>query len=183
MFLGHQLQLPGLWLDCMPLVFLGESARFRLDLWTCLFLCVYVCVCVCRCASVCYNRSHTSYLEKIKSVKITFVDFDICHRLAKIAKIVLCDHDLLLEGQRFEWRPSHSGERPFRFDECKYCCTRSSSIARYKLTHSSKCPFKCDECEFQCDEGDICSKTNRQLTRHKRARHLRIVLPDRVPFV
>ena len=44
-----------------------------------------------------------------------------------------------------------------------------------------KRPFKCDE--LKCDECDFCNKTNLQLTRRKRARHLKVVLPDSVPFV
>ena len=61
--------------------------------------------------------------------------------------------------QRFESRPSHtgerpykcdecdvcctsnSGERPYKCDECQYCCIQSSSLARNKLTHSSKRPL------------------------------------------
>ena len=57
----------------------------------------------------------------------------------------------------------------------------SSFLAKHMLTHISKHPFLM--CVFKCDEGDICSKTNRQLARHKRARHLKIVSPDNVPFV
>ena len=48
----------------------------------------------------------------------------------------------------FKSRPSH------KCDECEYCCTRSNSLARHKLTHSNKRPFKCDVCEFKFDEGD-----------------------------
>ena len=59
---------------------------------------------------------------------------------------------LRFEGQRFESRPSHTGERPYKCDEFEYCCTQSSSLARYKITHSSRRPFKCDECDFNCDK-------------------------------
>ena len=94
--------------------------------------------------------------------------------------VVVDDLDLLSECQIFESKPSHSGKRPCKCDECECCCTQSSHLVRYKLTHSSKRSFKCDECEFKCD---ICSKTNRHLTRHKRARHIKVVFPDSVTFV
>ena len=58
---------------------------------------------------------------------------DLCRHLPSndvIAKIVLLHRYLLLEGQRCESRPTHSGERPFRCYECENCCTRSSFLAR-----------------------------------------------------
>ena len=116
---------------------------------------------------------------KIKIVKLTFVDFNICHRMASLRKL----YSVTLKIKDSNWDLPNSGERPFKCDECEYCCTQSCTLARHKLIHSSKRPFKCDECEFECDEGDISSKTNRQVTRHKRVRHLKIVLPDSVPFV
>ena len=45
----------------------------------------------------------------------------------------------------------------------------------------AKCPFKCGECECNCDESDICG--NRQKARHTRALHLKVDLPDSVPFI
>ena len=85
-------------------------------------------------------------------------------------------HELYVfcNGQILKMRNFHSGERPFRCDERRHCCTQSSAVDRHKFTRSSKRPFKCDECEFKCDEGDICGNTNRQLTRHKRARRLKV---------
>ena len=109
-------------------------------------------------------------LAKIKNVKndiYRFLHLSNC----VIVKIVLHDLDVLFEDQRFESRRFHGGECPFKCNDCEYYCTRSSSLPSFKLTHSSKRPFKCDECEFKC-EGDICTKTNSQLTRHKRADHL-----------
>ena len=45
-----------------------------------------VCACVCLCVSVTIVRkSHT--LAKIKHVKMTFVDFKICHRMALLRKL------------------------------------------------------------------------------------------------
>ena len=52
--------------------------------------CVYVCVCVCLCVcvSACVRIVRTDHtLAKIKHVKMTFVDFDICHRKASLRKL------------------------------------------------------------------------------------------------
>ena len=62
--------------------------------------------------------------------------------------VVAHDLDLLLY--------SHSCERPFKCNECGYCCTLSSFVARHKLTHSSNHPFKCDQCKCKCDEKSDC---------------------------
>ena len=48
------------------------------------------------CASVTFVRTGRT-LAKIKNVKKTFVDFVICHR---IAKIILRDRDLLFEDNK-----------------------------------------------------------------------------------
>ena len=60
----------------------------------------------------------------------------------------------------------------------RYSGSLPETLARNTLTHSSKRPRKCNEFEFNCDEGGIRRQTNRQLTRHKRAQHLKIVLHD-----
>ena len=33
---------------------------------------------------------------------MTFIDLDICQRTVHCAKIVICDHDLRFEGNKFE---------------------------------------------------------------------------------
>ena len=48
-------------------------------------VCVCVCVCVCLCLCVSYFRSHRSYLSE--NVKMTFVDFAICHRMSSLRKL------------------------------------------------------------------------------------------------
>ena len=82
-------------------------------------------------------------LAKIKNVKNYICIFWNLPSNGIIAKIVLRGLDLLCEDQRFELRPFHSGKRPYKCNDCKYCCTPSSSLASHKLNHSSKCPFKC----------------------------------------
>ena len=159
-------------------------ACMRKRVCLCVCLCVCVCgVCVCVYVCVCVTIIRTVYtITKIKNVKNGVCKFGHLHRMT-IAKIVLCDLDILSEDQQFESRPFHTGERPYKcdecencctshsgerrykYDECEYCCTQSSSLARHKLTHSSKRRFNCDKCEFKCEEGDVCSKTNCQLSR------------------
>ena len=147
-----------------------STYTFYVNLWASpLFLCA--------CLSVTF-RITGLILAKIKNVKKDVCRFWHLSSNWVIAKIVLCDLDLLFEGQWFELRPSHSGKRPYKCEECDYCCTQSS-LTSHKLTHSNKRPFKCDEYRFRCYEGDFWSKTNRQLTRHKHACHLL----DSGPFV
>ena len=122
-----------------------------------------MCVCVLGVSDTIVRTGYT--LAKIQIVKNNYCRF---YHLPSNGVIGL---NLLFEGHRFEWRPSHSGERPFtcdeseyccishigerpyKCDECKYCCTQSSSLARHTDTS--------DEYEFKCTEGDIYSKANR----------------------
>ena len=63
--------------------FLGNSARFRLQLWACQFLRSSVCLSVCLSVHVSVTFVRTGHtLAKITNVKITFTDFDFLHRLA-----------------------------------------------------------------------------------------------------
>ena len=67
---------------------------------------------------------------------MTFVDFEICHRMAS-AKIVLHDLDLLFEGQRIESRLSNSSDRPCECDECEYYCTSTVANAHTSVMNAS----------------------------------------------
>ena len=130
-----------------------------------------------------------------KNVKMTFVDVYIFHRMTSLRKLYSLTFTyfskvkdsirnlLTVTTPQVYCCTFHSGDRPYRCDECEYYCTQSSALARYKLKNSSIRLFKCDECKFKCDEGDSYSKSNRKLTRHKRARHPKGFLPDSVPFV
>ena len=130
-------------------------------------VCLYVCV------SVCYDATfvRTSWtLGKIKHVKNDVVDFRIRCRMVLFRKLYFVTLTYFSKVKNCSWDLSAvTDERPYKCDE--WNTAQSSSLAWHNLTHNNKRPFKCDECEFKYDEGDICSKTNRQLTRQKRARH------------
>ena len=61
-----------------------------------LSLSVYMCVCL-TVKIVCIGH----ILVKIKSKKMKFVDFDMCHQIVLIVKIVLRDFDLHFEDYKF----------------------------------------------------------------------------------
>ena len=116
---------------------------------------LYISVCVCVYVYVCVSVCVTIVSENQKCKKKT-CRFWHSPSNCIIPENVLCDLDLLFEGQRFESRPfdngkrpyrgneceycysSHNGERPCKCDECEYCCTQHSFLARHKLSHSSK---------------------------------------------
>ena len=53
-----------------------------------LYVSVCVCLSVCLCVSVCYFRSRRSFVRENKKMeKMTFVDFDICQRMASLRKL------------------------------------------------------------------------------------------------
>jgi len=57
-------------------------------------------------------------------------------------------------------------KRPFKCNECDYCCNSNSDLKRHKKhKHSNEKPFKCDECDY-------CCKSNSNLKRHKKQKHL-----------
>ena len=172
--------------------FKGKSARFRLYIWGFPFVCMY--------ALVCYNRSYGSYLSENRKYKMTFIDFDICHRMASLrkwysvtltyfSKVKTWNRDLPTVANAHTSVTSASNAVLPTVANVNTSVTSastavlSSSLARHELTYSSNRPFKCVECEFKCVEGDVCSTTNCQPTRRKRARHLKVVLPDSVTFV
>ena len=93
-------------------------------------------VCACMCLSVCYTLWHWSPFSKNqKCKKNTFVDFDICHWMALLRKLFLVTLTYFWRSkiwnktflsdeqsfrydfyeQRFKWRPSQGGERPFLY--------------------------------------------------------------------
>ena len=83
-------------------MFVSSASIFRqickilpkpIGLFVSVCLCVCVCVCVCLCVCVCVCVCVTiivrtgRILAKIKNVKWTFVDFDICNRMGSLRKL------------------------------------------------------------------------------------------------
>ena len=56
---------------------------------------------------------------------------------------------------------THSGEKSFNCDQCKYSFAHASSLKKHKRTHTGEKPFKCTHCEFSFTEcgglKNICS--------------------------
>ena len=42
----------------------------------------------------------------------------------------------------------HTGEKPYKCDECDYGATQSGDLMTHELKHAGETPFKCDECDF-----------------------------------
>ena len=59
-----------------------------------------LCISLCMCVLLSFAQGHT--LAKIKKVLMTFIDFDICLRMAPWQNDVLHDLGLPFQGQTFE---------------------------------------------------------------------------------
>ena len=162
-----------------------------MDFSVCVYVCVPVCVTIIR-------TGHT--LAKIKNMNMTFVDFDIGHRMASLrkfysvtltyfSKVKNWNRDLSTVASAHTSVTSASNAVLPTVVNANTSVTSASTavlssfIARHELTHSSNRPFKSVECKFKCDEGDACRKTNDEPTRREHAHHLKVVLPDSVTFV
>lgn len=55
----------------------------------------------------------------------------------------------------------HTGERPYRCNDCDYRCKNSSHLKVHQRVHSDNRPYKCPDCEY-------CCKTTSNLKKHQR---------------
>ncbi|GBP88884.1 RE1-silencing transcription factor [Eumeta japonica] len=42
----------------------------------------------------------------------------------------------------------HTGERPYKCEQCKFSASQSSSLQKHMLTHMGERPFTCEHCEY-----------------------------------
>ena len=61
----------------------------------------------------------------------------------------------------------HSGEKPFQCDKCEYASTRSNTLNDHKRKHTGEKPFKCDECDYSATHSHILKSHK---TRHTGAK-------------
>ena len=109
-------------------------------------LSISVSVCVSVCQSVCHLLSFTYHSENQKC-KNGFCRFLHLPSNGVIAKIVLCDLDLHLEGQRFELRPSHWRTtillsfriKTFPHSDAR-CTSKDSNRDLFKVVKAHLCP-------------------------------------------
>ncbi|KAH3790671.1 hypothetical protein DPMN_168876 [Dreissena polymorpha] len=48
----------------------------------------------------------------------------------------------------------HTGEKPYKCEECGYACKASSTLKTHKMIHTGERPYKCGMCGYACIQSD-----------------------------
>ncbi|XP_063694755.1 zinc finger protein 37A-like [Bolinopsis microptera] len=72
-----------------------------------------------------------------------------------------CSYCSAQKGDLNRHMKTHTGERPYKCKECSYTCSDKSSLIRHQHTHTGEKAYKCKECSY-------CSAQKSSLTAHMR---------------